>query len=266
MHGQGDVRHNYDSDPARLRGGRRQFQTSNSCRLLRVGISTSGANSFQRRTTHTLGITVATSGNLSLSPLAANEPAIKLRVTVSRGRGSQTQSIDCDPKSSRTSGTKSRTDALPFTRSTRARPAPPTTSSGKPFQPWNCVKTEPGGDNGQVAQGLKDRLLGGSNSCTAPNNWPNFAQTDPRIVPLIITPFGTFSGSGSAVVPVIDFGAFYVVGWNGDPCSGDVSVPKGYIAGHFIKYIPQSAQGSGNNPCNLRDPNQITPCVPVLTR
>jgi hypothetical protein len=229
------------------------------------GISTSGANSFQRRTTHALGVTVATTGNLSLSPLAANEPAIKLRVTVSSGGGRQTQSIDCDPNQPSLRD-EIANGCAPLYAINPGTSCPAYNQLWVTLQPWNCVKTEPGGNTSQVAQGLKDRILGGSNSCTAPNNWPNFAQTDPRIVPLIITPFGTFSGSGSAVVPVINFGAFYLVGWNGDPCSGDVSVPRGYIAGHFVKYIPQSAQGSGNNPCDLVDPNQITPCVPVLTR
>jgi hypothetical protein len=113
---------------------------------------------------------------------------------------------------------------------------------------------------------MKDRILGGSSSCTAPINWPNPSVDDTRIVPLIITPFGSFSGSGNAIIPVIDFGAFYVVGWNGDPCPGAVSVPKGYIAGHFIKWIPRNPKGSGDAACYLTDPSQLTPCAAVLTR
>lgn len=228
------------------------------------GISTSGANSFQRRTTHKLGVTVATAGNLSLA--LPNDPATKLRVSVSRGGGSQTQSIDCDPNQPNLRD-EIANGCAPLYAINPGTSCPAYSQLWGTSQPWNCVKTQTGQDTGQVAQGLKDRILGGSNSCTAPNKWAQgFEQTDPRIVPLIITPFGTFGGNGNAIVPVIDFGAFYIVGWNGDPCSGDVSVPKGYIAGHFIKYIPQSAQGSGNNPCNLADPNQITPCVPVLAR
>ena len=227
------------------------------------GTSISGADSFQRGTTHRLGVTVATKGNLSLA--LPTDAATKLRVSVSRGGGSPSQSISCDPNRP---GLRDEiaNGCTPLYAINPGTSCPGYSQLWDSPQPWNCVKTVTGGDGSQVAQGLKDRVLGGSNSCTAPNAWPNFAQTDPRIVPLIITPFGTFSGSGNAIVPVIDFGAFYVVGWNGDPCSGDVSVPKGYIAGHFIKYIPQSAQGSGNNPCNLGDLNQITPCVPVLTR
>jgi hypothetical protein len=125
------------------------------------------------------------------------------------------------------------------------------------------VKVQTGGAVGQVEHGLKERILGGSNSCTAPINWPNYDSDDPRIVPLIITPFGTFSGSGNDIVPVIDFAAFYVVGWNSDPCPGAHAVPKGYIAGHFIKYAEPNPRGAGKNVCN---PDLITPCVPVLTR
>jgi hypothetical protein len=228
------------------------------------GVSTSGANSFQRRSTHRLGVTVATTGNLSLAPLDTNEPATKLRISFSRSGGSP-QSIVCDPEQPNLQD-EIANGCDPIYAINPGTSCPAFSQLWGTPQPWDCVKTQTGGDTGQVAQGLKERVLGGSNSCTAPNEWPNFVQTDPRIVPLIITPFGTFSGGGNAIVPVINFGAFYVVGWNGDPCSGDVSVPKGYIAGHFIKYIPQSAQGSGNNPCNLADPNEITPCVPVLTR
>jgi len=223
------------------------------------GGSSSGANSFTQGSTHTLGVSIATTGTL-LTQSQATDPVINLRVT-----GSQNQSIDCDPD-------------VPNLRDEIARGCGPTyvinQSLGCPGynelwgmpQPWPCVKTQTGGSVGQVEQGLKDRILGGSSACTAPINWPNYSQDDRRIIPLIITPFGSFSGSGNDVVPVIDFGAFYVVGWNGDPCPGAVSVPKGYIAGHFIKYIPRNPTGSGDTVCHLSDPTQLTPCAAVLTR
>jgi hypothetical protein len=40
-------------------------------------------------------------------------------------------------------------------------------------------------------------------------------------------------------------------------------VPKGYIAGHFIKYAAPNPNGAGTNVCDL---DRITPCVPVMTR
>ena len=216
----------------------------------------SGSNSFQIGTSHTLGVSLAVTGSLKVQSLAT-DPVIELRVT-----GSQNQSIDCDP-------------AVPNLRDEINQGCGPAYKLNKTLacpaynvlwtlpEPWECVKTQTGGSVGQVEQGLQDRILGGANTCTAPINWPNYDTDDPRIVPLIITPFGTFSGSGNDIVPVIDFAAFYVVGWNGDPCPGAYAVPKGYIAGHFIKYAEPNPNGAGKNVC---DPDLITPCVPVMTR
>jgi hypothetical protein len=223
------------------------------------GVSSSGANSFKQGSTHTLGVSIATIGDLSVQS-QATDPVISLRVT-----GSQNQSIDCDPNISNLRGEIANGCGPTYAiNSTLACPA--YNALWGTAQPWKCVKTQTGGAVGQVEQGLKDRILGGSNACTAPINWPNYTQDDRRIVPLIVTPFGSFSGSGNDIVPVIDFGAFYVVGWNGDPCPGAVNVPKGYIAGHFIKYIPRNPNGSGDTTCSLTDPTQITPCAAVLTR
>ena len=76
------------------------------------------------------------------------------------------------------------------------------------------MKTKTGGAVGQVDR-LKDRILGGSNSCTAPINWPTYDPDDPRIVPLIITPSRHLQRLGNDIVPVTIFAAFYVTGWNG---------------------------------------------------
>jgi Putative Flp pilus-assembly TadE/G-like len=227
--------------------------------VFEAGGVSSGANSFRQGSTHTLGVSIATIGNL-LVQSQASDPVINLRVT-----GSQNQSIDCDPNiSNLRDEIASGCGPAYAINSTLACPGY-NELWGTP-EPWRCVKTQTGGAVGQVEQGMKDRILGGSNSCTAPINWPNYTQDDPRIVPLIITPFGSFTGSGNDVVPVIDFGAFYVVGWHGDPCPGAASVPKGYIAGHFIKYIPRNPKGTGDTVCHLTDPTQLTPCAALLTR
>ena len=176
--------------------------------------------------------------------------------------GSQNQSIDCDPAISNLRD-EINEGCGPAYKLNKTLACPAYNVLWSLPEPWECVKTQTGGAVGQVEQGLQDRILGGSNSCTAPINWPNYDSDDPRIVPLIITPFGTFSGSGNDIVPVIDFAAFYVVGWNSDPCPGAYPVPKGYIAGHFIKYAEPNPNGAGKNVCN---PDLITPCVPVLTR
>jgi hypothetical protein len=220
---------------------------------------TSGANSFQQGTTPSLGVSIATTGNL-LVQSQATDPVVYLRVT-----GSQNQSIDCDPNVSNLRG-EIANGCGPTYAINQTLTCPGYNQLWSTPEPWQCVKTQTGGAVGQVEQGMKDRILGGSNSCTAPINWPNYSQDDPRIVPLIITPFGTFSGSGNDVVPVIDFGAFYVVGWNGDPCPGAVPVQKGFIAGHFIKYIPRNPKGTGDVVCHLTDPTQLTPCGAQLTR
>jgi hypothetical protein len=220
------------------------------------GVSTSGSNSFQTGTAHTLGVSIAVKGSLKVQSLAS-DPIIELRVT-----GSQNQSIDCDPEISNLRD-EINFGCGPAYKLNKTLACPAYNALWTLPEPWECVKTQTGGAVGQVEQGLQDRILGGANTCTAPINWPDYDLDDPRIVPLIITPFGTFSGSGNDIVPVIDFAAFYVVGWNSDPCPDAHPVPKGYIAGHFIKYAAPNPNGAGKNVC---DPELITPCVPVMTR
>jgi hypothetical protein len=220
------------------------------------GVTTSGSNSFQTGTAHTLGVSLDVTGSLKVQSLAT-DPVVELRVT-----GSQNQSIDCDPDIPNLAD-EIEQGCGPAYKLNPGLNCPAYNVLWTLPEPWECVKTQTGGAVGQVEHGMKQRILGGSNSCTAPINWPNYDSDDPRIVPLIITPFGSFGGSGNDIVPVIDFAAFYVVGWNGDPCPGAHDVPKGYIAGHFIKYAEPNPNGAGKNVCN---PDLITPCVPVLTR
>ncbi|MET1019851.1 MAG: pilus assembly protein TadG-related protein [Microterricola sp.] len=227
-----------------------------SVQVFESGLTSSGSNSFQTGAAHTLGVSLAVTGSLKVQSLAT-DPVIELRVT-----GSQNQSIDCDPAISNLRDEINQ-GCGPAYKINKTLACPAYNQLWSLPEPWECVKTQTGGAVGQVEHGMKDRILGGSNSCTAPINWPNYDMDDPRIAPLIITPFGTFSGSGNDIVPVIDFAAFYVVGWNSDPCPGAHVVPKGYIAGHFIKYAEPNPRGAGDTVCN-RD--ALTPCVPVLTR
>ena len=49
---------------------------------------------------------------------------------------------------------------------------------------------------------MRDRIQGGTGACKSPNNWsqfPNLSADDPRIIPMFLTPFGTFEGSGNDV-------------------------------------------------------------------
>ena len=216
--------------------------------------------SFQQGTTHDLVVKIAVAGNLAVAQ-SVSDPAVLIRVT-----GSQNQSVDCDP-------------ALPNLREEIRNGCAPQYAINQGFtcpataptlwsspQPWNCVAIQTGGAVGQVEQGLRDRILGGSNSCTSPNNWssfPNIPTGDPRIVPVFITPFGTFSGSGNDVFPVTNFAVFYVTGWFSSPCTNDDPVPdKGYIVGHFIQYIFALNNGGGSGQlCNF---SSFGTCVAIL--
>jgi hypothetical protein len=125
---------------------------------------------------------------------------------------------------------------------------------------------------------MNTRVLGAEKpaSCTSPNHWssyPNISISDPRIVQVFLTPFGSFQGSGNTTFPVTGFATFYVTGWSSqgsgfaNPCegNGDDTVPNndaGYIMGHFINYIPTLSPGSGTQPCN---PGVFGTCVITMT-
>jgi hypothetical protein len=124
---------------------------------------------------------------------------------------------------------------------------------------------------------MNHRILGNekASACTAPNHWPNYDPSDPRILPVFIVPYGSFQGSGNQAFPVQDFAYFYITGGTGqgngfaNPCqgNGDDPVPgndSGVIVGHFIKYIdPVNNGGDNGSPCDL---NSISGCVAVMTR
>jgi hypothetical protein len=220
------------------------------------------ANSFQTGTTHNLVVKIGIQGNLEEAQ-SVSDPIVLLRVT----GGSQNQSIDCDPD-------------LPNLRDEIANGCAPAyeINDGSPCpsnaptlwstaQPWDCVAIQTGGAVGQLEQGMRQRILGGASTCTSPNNWssfPNIPPEDPRIVPVFVTPFGTFNGSGNEVVPVAKFATFYVTGWFSSPCSGDDPVPdKGYVVGHFIKYIYVLNNGGGSG--ELCDFGAFGSCIAVLT-
>ena len=67
-----------------------------------------------------------------------------------------------------------------------------------------------------------------------------------------------------SIVEVTKFATFYVTGWFSSPCSGDDPVPdKGYVVGHFIKYIFALNNGGGSG--ELCDFNSFGSCIAVLT-
>jgi hypothetical protein len=221
-----------------------------------------GANSFQTGTTHNLVVKIGIQGNLQEAQ-SVSDPVVLLRVT----GGSQNQSIDCDPDLPNLRD-EIAGGCAPAYEINDGSPCPGTASAlWSTAQPWDCVAIQTGGAVGQLEQGMKQRILGGASTCTSPNNWssfPNIPPEDPRIVPVFVTPFGTFTGNGNDVVPVSKFATFYVTGWFSSPCSGDDPVPdKGYIVGHFIKYIYVLNNGGGSG--QLCDFSAFGSCIAVLT-
>ena len=229
---------------------------------------------------HTLSVTIGVLASLQQNSTDPAAPAVALKVL-----GSQTQAIDCDP-------------TKPNLRDELATGCTPEYSinHGTPCQsytyyqtlpqtaPWNCTITQTGGAVGQVYQGMLDRTQGGSNSCINPINWKDvngdglvtipedIPASDPRIIPVFVTPFGSFGGSGNGVIPITNFATFYVTGFSkngggqGDPCPGADPVPAksgGWIVGHFIKYVDTINTGGGGAACDF---NSFGTCVAVLTQ
>jgi hypothetical protein len=217
---------------------------------------------------------VGIQGSLQVAQ-TVSDPIVPLRVV----GGSQNQSLDCDPNISQLKDELATGCAPAYTRNTgTACPGSPSTLWAT-AQPWNCVAVQTGSAVNQVPAGMNLRILGNAKpaTCTAPNHWssfPNFNPGDPRLIEVITTPLGSFSGNGSTTVPVEDFAEFYVTGWTGqgqgfnNPCQGqgDDPVPNnnaGYIVGHFVKYIQTLSNGSGSTPCDF---SAFGTCVAVLTR
>jgi hypothetical protein len=232
-------------------------------------------SSVQTSCTHNLVVRIGVKGSLQ-NASQVNDPVVALRVV----GGSQNQSLDCDPAVSQLKDELANGCAPLYQRNTGASACPGSPSTlWAGAQPWSCVAVQTGAATNQVPAGLNQRILGSDKpaSCTAPNHWnlfPNLDVRDPRIVQLIVTPFGSFSGSGNTTVPVTDFATFYVTGWTAsgggfaNPCegNGDDPVPNGdagYIVGHFIKYVQTLNTGGGTTPCDF---NAFGACVAVLTR
>jgi hypothetical protein len=219
------------------------------------------ANSFEIGTTRNLVVRLGIAPGLERAA-SVNDPPVAIRVT-----GSQNQSVDCD-KDYPNLATEIANGCRPeyAVNQGTACPATATELYSMP-QPWDCVPVQTGGAVGQVERGMQDRILGGSNTCTNPSNWsnfPNFDAADPRIVPVFLTPFGTFQGSGNEVIPVSGFATFYVTGWFGSPCATDDPVAeRGHIVGRFIKHIDTiNRGGAGQDLCDL---GGLSACIAVLT-
>jgi hypothetical protein len=222
--------------------------------------------------TKSLVVKIGLLGGLELS--RTGDAPVRLRVI----GGSENQSLDCDPnkpnlKTELATGCSpsytphlDTSDPCPNSPSALPQPNPPAV--------WDCVAVQTGNATNQVAQGLNERILGAANatSCTSPNHWPNYRDYpgDPRIVLVIVTPFGAFTGSGSTTVPVVRFAAFYITGWTGqgggvNPCLGngdETPNNAAEIVGRFINYVETPNEGgAGEESCDF---TALDPCVAVL--
>jgi len=234
------------------------------------------SNTFQRCSallttcSHNLVVKIGLSGGLALS--TAGGPPVRLRVI----DGSQNQSLDCDPNVSNLRDELAGGCSPSYRPHEASDPACPSNRNDlpKPNPPniWTCVAVEPGNATNQIAQGLNQRVFGTQSptSCTQPNHWPNWEPGDPRIIFVIVTPFGSFQGSGSTTVPVVRFAAFYMTGWTGNgsganPCldQGDEAPnDSGEIVGRFIQYVETPNNGgAGDATCDFK---AIDPCTAVL--
>jgi hypothetical protein len=221
---------------------------------LSTSTSTAGAPYTLSPGNHTITVTVGIQGSLNLS-LASQTTMLRLT------GGSRSSAIACDGpganefKNSIINGCKT-----PYQLNSAGVCPDPSPPPG----PADCVPTKTGTTAGPTLQGLDTRFA----SCS-PITWPNWTNSDPRVVKLIITDFSALGGSGTTDVPVTNFAGFYITGWTGSTCGNNdppppnVDIKKGAIWGHFIKYVEPDPFSGGTETC---DPLALTPCIPVLLK
>jgi hypothetical protein len=261
------------------------IDTSGPVHFIRVDDAAPFANSLAfGLPAHSLSVTIGVKPSLQANQDSPTAPAVSLKVV----GGSATQAIDCDP-------------SKPNLRDELATGCTPhyTINKGTPCKAssyyvfpqsvdWDCTRTQPGGQVGQVSDGMLCRTQGicysGPSVCTNAIHWvdsngdgkitipQDISPSDPRIVSVFVTPFGAFSGSGANVVPITNFATFYVTGFSkngggqGDPCPLADPVPShtgGYVVGHFIKYVDTIGGIGTGETCDF---NSFGTCVAVLTK
>jgi hypothetical protein len=220
---------------------------------------------------------IVTLGINTLHVATSGERPTVLRLLFNQQNSSQNQSLVCDPNN------RNLVSELTTGCNGDFRIAEPGECDGVQHQtdlpsPWPCVETKGGEQPNAVAQAMKARIMGGAGSCTPTNanhwsSFPNLPTNDNRIVPLFLTAFGSFEGSGKATVPIVSFAEFYITGWttqggggqpancNNDPVPTDTK--GGYLVGHFIKRVVPNSDGDNGQDCN---PTDLSPCTPVLTK
>ena len=220
-----------------------------------IDVSESGVRNYSASAgSHTFSVTIGLKGSLDLSTSAQ---VVALRLT----GGSRTTAIDCDA----TGASAWRTAIINGCQTPyQINPSDVCPDLSPPSGPADCVPVETGKMANSAADALNTRFA----ACPA-NNWPDYTSSDPRIVKLMITDYSALDGSGKTTIPVQDFAAFYVTGWDGASCANNQPWPfpgssdKGDIWGHFIKYIQPDPNAVAKDVC---DPKGLTPCIPVLVK
>jgi Putative Flp pilus-assembly TadE/G-like len=225
-----------------------------------------GPSSVAFGTSHSASVAIGVAGNLE-NDSSFNDPTQLLRVA--DPSGSQNFAIDCDP-SPRTFHDEIATGCQTAYQLNTGQACP------NSVIPLNCAAIETGDKVGQLRQGMNDRFA----SCPV-NNWtnpgdptqfPDIQPGDPRAISIILVPFGSFKASGSGYVPIVDFGTFYVTGWDyvgQKPCPDNEAFPgpgtdsKGDLWGHFIKYVDSINTGGTGGVCDF---GSFGTCVAVLTQ
>jgi hypothetical protein len=217
--------------------------------------ATTGAPYTVSSGTHTIAVTVGLQGSLDLTN---QTQTTMLRLT----GGSRTSAVACDGQGASLFSTSIISGCQTPYQLNNAGYCP---DPSPPPGPADCVPTETGDMTGPTRQALNQRFA----SCP-PVNWPDFDVTsDPRVVKLMITDFSALAGSGTTQVPVTNFAAFYITGWDGATCSDNgpppsgLKITNGSIWGHFVKYVAPDPLSYGTASC---DPLSITPCVSVLVK
>lgn len=250
--------------------------------LGQVGGAARDADSFRLCETGNTGeactpkliVTVYLKGSLQ-DAQSTSDPIYTMRFT---GTGSQNQSVSCNA----VNGGQNYADGLASGCAGTWAINPTLTCPG-PAGAAECVTPATGNKENQVAKGVDLRVLGSEKpaACTNPNHWneltftngvPNVSSTDPRVVTVFLTPFGSFGASGSSSeFPIVEFATFYITGWQAqgggfsNPCqgNGDDKAEAGTIVGHFIKYVDTISNQTGGSKCTV---NSVGECVAVLTR
>jgi hypothetical protein len=249
---------------------------------------TSGINSLRQCDAQNLTCTYKLAVRISVQPTLqvakSSDPAKDPVVTLRDGSNNQPGTINCDPAISNLRDQIARRvppdnaivhGCAPSYKANLGTTCPDKTALWASAQPWTCAVGDTGAAVGQVIDGFNLLILGDTQptSCSSPNRFAadfgHWDPGDPRVVQVMLTSFGAFSGSGTTTVPVTGFATFYVTGWNDssgkNPCqgNGDDPAPKGGVVGHFISYV--ETQGGTPSPDSC-DPNSVMPCIGVLTR